>query len=561
MNSEDDTPVSEGNAKKSTESSIEESSTEESSIEESSTEKGSRKKSSTEKGTTKKASTEKGTTKKASTKKKRRVSPARRILRWVLLAWLTLIFVVGCIAVWRTSGFSSKQRPANVVKVEIPDLGSRVKRLSRAIRFPTVSDGNGNPPASALFALHEHLRVSFPKVHEHLVRENIAEYSLLYTWKGSDPSLPALILAGHLDVVPADPKRWSHDPFAGHIDRTHIYGRGAMDDKVTVMAVLEAVELLLEEGFAPKRSIYLAFGHDEEVGGYEGAKVIADILQARGVVAEATIDEGMVITEGIMDGISDPVALVGIAEKGFMNLELTARGTGGHSSMPPRKTAVGLLSQAIVRLQDKPMPGSFTDSVQQMLAYVGPEFGYKRRLVMANLWLFGGLVKGSFSEKHATDALLRTTMAPTMLEGSSKANVLAQEAKAIINLRIKPGDTEESVLKHIRKAINDERVSIRVMEMVEPQGSSNSESRVFHIMADTLRSMDPTIIVSPGLMLALTDSRHYAKISNDIYRFTAMRLGPEDLARLHGVDERIAVNNYAEIIAFNQRLIRAVAGN
>jgi carboxypeptidase PM20D1 len=496
-----------------------------------------------------------------STKKKKKRSPARRILRLVLLAWLTLVFVVGCIAVWRTSGFMSKQRPATKVKIDVPDLGSRVTRLATAIRLPTVSDGTGNPPAAELFALHEHLRVSFPRVHESLVRENIAEYSLLYTWTGQDPSLPALILAGHLDVVPADSKRWSHDPFAGDIDRTHIYGRGAMDDKVTVMAILEAVELLLEDGFVPKRSIYLAFGHDEEEGGYEGAKVIADILQARGVMAEATIDEGMVITEGIMDGILDPVALVGIAEKGFMNLELTAKGTGGHSSMPPRKTAVGLLSQAIVRLQKKPMPGSFSDSVQQMLAYVGPEFSYGRRLVMANLWLFGGMVKSSFSEKQATDALLRTTMAPTMLEGSSKANVLAQEAKAVVNLRIKPGDTEESVLKHIRKTIGDKRVSLRVMEMVAPQKSSSSESRVFHIMADSLRSIDPSIIVSPGLMLALTDSRHYAKISNDIYRFTAMRLGPDDLARLHGVDERLALNNYAEIIAFNRRLIRAVGSN
>jgi carboxypeptidase PM20D1 len=499
---------------------------------------------------------------KASKRKPRkRKSPARRILRYVLLTWLAAIFVVGCIAVWRTSGFESKQRPATHTPVAIPDLGARVERLSKAIQFPTVSDGSGNPPAAELFALHEHLRASFPLVHQTLVRENIAEYSLLYTWKGQDPTLPALILAGHLDVVPADPKRWSHDPFAGKVDRLHIYGRGAMDDKVTVMAILEAVELLLAEGFVPERSVYLAFGHDEEVGGYEGARVIADILQARGVVAEATIDEGMVITEGIMDGITDPVALVGLAEKGFMNLELVARGTGGHSSMPPRKTAVGLLSQAIVRLQKHPMPGSLSDSVEQMLAYVGPEFSYGRRLVMANLWLFGGMVKSSFSEKHATDALLRTTMAPTMLEGSSKANVLAQEAKAIINLRIKPGDTEESVLKHIRKTIDDSRVSLNVIEMVSPQESSSSDSRVFHIMADSLRSMDPSIIVSPGLMLALTDSRHYAKLSNDVYRFTAMRLGSEDLARLHGVDERIAVSNYAEIIAFNRRLIRAVASN
>ncbi|MCP4448779.1 MAG: M20/M25/M40 family metallo-hydrolase [Myxococcales bacterium] len=505
------------------------------------------------------ADTEKKPKRGAGAAKKKRKSLARRLLRVVVLLWLALLLVTGCILMWRTSGFTSSQRPATPVKVEISGPAARIERLAQAIRIQTISDGSGPPPATNLFALHEHLRVSFPRVHQSLVRENISEYSLLYTWKGKQPNLPALILAGHLDVVPADPKRWSHDPFAGTVDGSHLYGRGTMDDKVTVMALLEAVELLLEEGVIPERTIYLAFGHDEEVGGYEGAKIIADILELRGVVAEATIDEGMVITEGIMDGISDPVALVGIAEKGFMNLELLVTGAGGHSSMPPRKTAVGILSRAILRLQNNPMPGTFASSVRQMLEAVGPEFGYGRRLVMANLWLFGGMVKSSFSEKLATDALLRTTIAPTMLEGSSKENVLAQEARAVVNLRIKPGDAEESVLAHMRTAIDDPRVVLRVMEMVPPQTSSSSKSRVFHIIEDTLRSIDPSIIVAPGLMLALTDSRHYSKISTDIYRFTAMRLGPEDLQRLHGVDERISLSNYIEIIAFNRRLIRAAA--
>ncbi len=482
---------------------------------------------------------------------------ARRVLRWALLAWLVVLLVVCGIVLWRTSSFEGRQPHVVKEEIRIGDLSANVERLATAIRFRTTSTDTGAPAAKALYELHEHLRQSFPRVEKALVRENIAEYSLLYTWRGQDPTLPALILAGHLDVVPADPTRWNHEPFSGYSDGEYLYGRGAMDDKVTVLAILEATEQLLEQGFVPKRTVYFAFGHDEEVGGYQGAKEIAQMLQARGVVAEATIDEGMIITEGIMDGIAAPVALIGIAEKGFMNLELIATGEGGHSSMPPKQTAVGVLSQAIVRMQDHAFAGGFSDSVEQMLAYVGPEFSFGRRLVMANLWLFGGMVQSSFSEKPATDALLRTTMAPTMLQGSAKSNVLPQQARAVVNLRIQPGDDDQSVLTHLRKTIDDGRVTLRVMDYVAPQPASSSESRIFSIMQRALRSIDPEIIVAPGLMIAMTDSRHYAAFSKDIYRFTAMRLGPEDLARLHGANERIAIENYAEIIAFNKRVIRA----
>ncbi len=482
---------------------------------------------------------------------------ARRVLRWALLAWLVLL-LVGCgVLLWRTSRFESRQPRVAKEEIRIGDLGAKVERLAQAIRFRTTSTDSGQPSATALYKLHEHLRLSFPQVHKTLVRENIAEYSLLYTWRGQEPELPALILAGHLDVVPADPTRWSHEPFSGYSDGEYLYGRGSMDDKVTVLATLEAAEQLLAEGFVPRRTIYFAFGHDEEVGGYHGAQAIAEMLQARGVVAEATIDEGMIITEGIMDGIAAPVALIGIAEKGFMNLELIAIGDGGHSSMPPKQTAVGVLSQAIVRMQDHAFAASFSASVDQMLAYVGPEFSFGRRLVMANLWLFGGMVQSSFAEKPATDALLRTTMAPTMLQGSTKSNVLPQQARAVVNFRIKPGDDDQSVLTHLEGTIDDGRVTLRVMDYVPPQPASSSDSRIFGIMQRTLRSIDPEIIVAPGLMIAMTDSRHYAALSQNIYRFTAMRLGPEDLSRLHGTNERIAIKNYAEIITFNLRMIRA----
>ncbi len=482
---------------------------------------------------------------------------ARRIVRWILLVWLVVLLVVGGVLVLRTLLFKSKQLSIQQVQVTTAPQAEMAARLAAAIRIQTVNTESAVIEGQAFYDLHEHLRVSFPRVHSTLVRENVADYSLLYTWRGSEPHLPALVFAGHMDVVPAEGENWAVPPFSGRVDTQFVHGRGSLDDKVTVLALLEAAEQLLSEGFVPTRTLYFAFGHDEESGGHKGAFAIAQLLAARGVKAEAILDEGMVITEGILDGIDKPVALIGIAEKGLVNLELQVRSKGGHSSMPSKDSAIDLLSRALVKLRSHPMPGGIDGAVKQMFSYVGPEFGFGKKLVMANLWLFGPLVRGALSEKPATDALLRTTTAPTLVSGGIKSNVLPRQAKAIVNFRVKPGDSVDEVVKHCKEVIGDARVEIRIVDSFAPQPSSSTSSAVYQHMARSIRALDPTIVVAPGLMLGYTDSRHYAGIVKNSYRFTALRLGPDDLQRLHGRDERISIANYSEVVAFNVLMLRA----
>ncbi len=450
----------------------------------------------------------------------------------------------------------SKQPLVQKATVPLADSDAMARTLAAAIALKTVSDEDGPVAREAFLGLHDHLRTSFPLVHQELGLETVAEFSLLYTWRGKNDELPPLLLAAHLDVVPASNARWSHDPWSGDIADGYVYGRGALDDKANVLGILEAAEQLLREGFQPERTIYFAFGHDEEIGGYHGALAIAELLAARGVALEAVIDEGLVITEGVLPGLDPPLAIIGISEKGFVTVELVARGQGGHSSIPPKHTAIGILSQAIVDLEANPMPGAISGAIEEMFRYVGPELPFLRRLVMANLWLFRGRVVSTLENSQTTDALLRTTTAPTILKAGVKSNVLAQEARARVNFRLKPGDSADQVLAHVRRVINNKKVTVTALESVEAQTSSSTESRIFAVMQRSIRQVDPSIIVAPGLMLGMTDSRHYKSISPDIYRFSALRFGPEDLRRLHGVDERVSVANYAELVAFQILLIR-----
>lgn len=483
----------------------------------------------------------------------------RRLFRWILGCCLLILLILVPLLLLKTVRMESKQPTVSKVSVSLPDTGAMARRLAAAIQIPTLSDELTGVPPAPFLALHRHLEQSFPRVHSELQRETVAEFSLLYTWRGRNPQLPALLFAAHMDVVPASPEDWSHGPWSGAIVDGYVYGRGSLDDKVNVLGLLEAAEQLLSDGFVPERTMYFAFGHDEEVGGYKGAKVIAEVLASRGIELEAVVDEGMVITQGMLPGLDAPCALIGVAEKGFVNVELTVRGEGGHSSMPPPESAIGLLSRSVAQLEESPMPGSIAGAVDQMLAYVGPELPFSRKLVMANLWLFRPFVESSLEGKPATDALLRTTTAPTILQAGVKSNVLAQRARAVVNFRIKPGDTVEDVLAHVRRVVSNDGVAVRALESVEAQGSSSISSRMFSIMHRTIRRIDPTIVVAPGLMLAMTDSRHYQELAADIYRFSALRFGPEDLRRLHGVDERVSLENYAELVAFQLLLIRTAS--
>jgi carboxypeptidase PM20D1 len=364
----------------------------------------------------------------------------------------------------------------------------------------------------------------------------------------------------HQDVVPVPAETepdWTHPPFSGAIVDGHVWGRGALDDKAGLMGILEAVEALLAAGFRPRRTLHLAFGQDEEVGGTQGGAKIAQLLRSREMRPEYILDEGGFIAEGVVPGVAAPVALVGIAEKGYLTLELSVAGAGGHSSMPERSTTIGILSRALVRLEEHPFPADLACS-RLFFARVGPGMPFHKRLALANLWLFAPWVERMLSRSAEMNAGIRTTAAPTLLSAGVKENILPARATAVVNFRILPGERTEGVIERVRKVVADPRVQIRARELrSEPSPVSEVSSAGFALLERTIRQVAAAdLLVAPYLVVGATDCRHYSDLCDNIYRFSFIRVGPEDLKRVHGTDERIAVEDYAQLIRFYAQLLR-----
>jgi carboxypeptidase PM20D1 len=368
-----------------------------------------------------------------------------------------------------------------------------------------------------------------------------------------------------MDVVPVEPgtkEQWEQDPFGGQIVNGSIWGRGAIDNKSTVVGILEAVEMLLHDGFTPARTVYLAFGHDEEVGGTEGARAIAALLKRRGVDLDMVLDEGGVIGDGILAGITQPVALVGIAEKGFVTVEFSARVPGGHSSLPPAESAVGIIGAAISRLERHPLPAQLSGPTRQLFDRIGPQFVGMQRAVFANLWLTRPLVVRRLQATPATNAMVRTTMAPTVFQGGTKDNVLPSYARALVNCRILPGETIATVVAHVRRVVDDDRVAVRIAGRfsAEPSAVSPVDSQSYRMLERSIRSVTEGALVAPYLVVVVTDSRYFAELSRNVFRFQPLRLTSQDLARMHGTNERIGIREYQMAIrTYRQLLVNSTA--
>jgi len=439
------------------------------------------------------------------------------------------------------------------------DVDAAAQRLSRAIRHRTVSPvDSASQPEFERF--HAFLTESFPALHKRLARETVNQHSLLYTWQGTRTELKPILLLAHMDVVPVDPaseKSWTYPPFSGQVADGYIWGRGAMDDKASVLGILEAVERLLSEGFHPTRTIYLAFGHDEEIGGANGAAKIAATLAARSVQLEYVLDEGMNILRGVIEGVNAPVALIGVAEKGYLSVELSANAVGGHSSIPANDNAIGRISRALQRLDATPFPARLRGPTRAMFDYLGPEMGWTQKLLLANLWLFEPLVANRLSKSPLTNAILRTTLAPTTFSSGIKENVLPAQARAVINLRIMPGESTASALEHVRTAIDDPKIKLTPLPIrMEPSAVTDLGSQSFKLVERTIRQTAPEAIVAPALLVAATDSRHYAGLTKNVLRFLPITISAADTSRYHGIDERIALTDYLRCINFYAQLIR-----
>jgi len=490
--------------------------------------------------------------------RRRRRRRFRRLFSMITLGLLALMSVL----LFRTLALTSRQMagaPGPPIQI---DAAAAAARLAQALPFRTISSQDRSQfSRDAFLGLHQYLAKTFPETHRTLQRELINDYSLLYTWVGTEPTLPPMLLLGHLDVVPVEPgteKEWTYPPFSGTLADGYIWGRGAMDDKVAVLGTLEAVEHLLRQRYTPRRTVLLAFGHDEEVGGQAGAKSIVARLAQTGSRPVFILDEGMAILKGIVPGIDRPVASIGLAEKGYLSVELIAEGSGGHASMPPAHTSVGILASAIHALESHPMPAHTDGPAGALLQFLGPEMSMGPRMALANLWLFDPVLKVVLDRSAPSRALIRTTFAATMLEGSSKENVLPARARAVVNVRVHPSDSIESVMDHMTRAIGDPQVTVRRLDgvMSEPSAVSPRESPTFTILQRTIGQQFSDAIVAPGLVLGATDSRHYQSLSEQVYRFLPIRVNASDIVRIHGVNERLAVDHYADAIAFYMRLIR-----
>lgn len=446
----------------------------------------------------------------------------------------------------------------NLAQVELNEE-QVVDRMAGAIRFRTIShDDRSNFDADEFLAFHDYLRKSFPRVFERDEPTLINGYSLLFHIEGSDPSLKPIMLMGHMDVVPVDAvtlAEWTHDPFGGEVVDGEIWGRGAIDDKLSVMSFLEAVEALLRDGFEPKRSLYLSFGHDEEVGGMDGAQAVAEYLQQRGVELEFVVDEGGVVLDGVIESVNRPVALIGVAEKGYLNLRLRVDAPGGHSSQPPPQSGLGILSRAIVKLEENPFPAELTH-IRNTFDAIAPNAPFAYRLAMANTWLFGPMLKSALLKDKATAASMRTTTAATMASGSSKSNILPTRAEAVVNFRILPGETAELVRERVIDIIDDERVQVIMETNINPSPVSPTDSMGYELLAQTIRGFDNDVLVAPNLLSGGTDARYFYAVSPNVYRFVMIRATLDTLEIVHGIDERVAVEDYLTAIRFYYALIQ-----
>ncbi|RKX79209.1 MAG: hypothetical protein DRP57_13825 [Spirochaetes bacterium] len=436
--------------------------------------------------------------------------------------------------------------------------------------MPTVSYINTESIDYSNFSdFIKYLKKAFPLVHKNLKLELINNYSLLYRWEGSTASSdkkPALLLA-HYDVVPADTPiaehgaspSWDYPPFSGAVEEGYIWGRGALDNKTSLIGILEAAEQLISAGFSPKRTIYIASGYDEEIGGKNGALKTAQELKQRGILLDFVLDEGFTIIEpDIFTLLNGPIALIGIAEKGIMDIMITADGEEGHASMPPKNTAAGKLAKAIVAVEKNPFPARIIPTMKSFLKAIAPEVKGITGFILRHSGIFEFLIKKSFALSPTNNAMIRTTQAVTMLKGSEKENVLPKKASAVINIRILPGDTTESVLERIKRIINDKSVKVEVPEYFDagnPVDESNLKSEGYKIIEESIHETFPGIFTAPSIVLATTDSRHYKDVSENIFRFVPIRINKSNLKTIHGTNERIKEEDFLKVVDFYKNLI------
>jgi carboxypeptidase PM20D1 len=437
---------------------------------------------------------------------------------------------------------------------------SPAENLAQALTYKTISQQDRSAIDYAEFdKLHTFVRATYPRVFSQLEVEVINRYSLLMHWRGTDPVAVPVLFAAHMDVVPIEPGTegdWEYPPFAGTIAEGKIYGRGTLDDKQGFIGILESAEKLLAEGFAPRRGISFAFGHDEEISGPQGAVAIAARLQEQGMHFEWMIDEGgmLVADNPLVPGL--PVAMINVAEKSYLTLTLSTTGPGGHSSRPPKVSTIGRLSAALAKIEQNPFPPRLVGPVEAMLEAVGPHSSQPRRFMFENLWLTGDMVANEMADDPMSNSFVRTTTALTLFNAGVKENVVPQQAEAKVNFRLLPGDTPEMVVSYIEDLIDDPAIKISFDSWSDRAPVADYPDGGFAVIAEAVKTVYPEAVVVPSLLAGATDTRHYVKEVDNHYRFHGMIINAEQADSIHGSNEYLSVESFDKMIEITVQMMR-----
>ncbi len=483
-----------------------------------------------------------------------------------------VVAILVAVVLWNTSQFGPKTSAQAAITLPEPpavDVAAAAESLGAAIRIQTVTYASGDPKPGAdqpWIDLEAALRARYPAIFAKMTMEKVETHAMLMTWAGTDPSLPPVILMAHQDVVPVNPGTdadWTHGPFGGVVADGYIWGRGAMDDKGSLIAILEAGDALTKSGWTPKRTVIFAFGHDEEVSG-RGAEAIFALLKSRNVTPAMVLDEGYAVLDNYpLTG--KPAALIGVAEKGYISLSITATTEGGHSSRPPRESGAVRIARALVALEENQMPADLSAApFNEMIQAVSPDLPFMTKMAFANQWLLGSVIAGQVGGDASANAIVRTTTAPTMLTGSIKDNVLPQRASAVVNFRVHPNDTVASVTQHVKDVTaHIEGLTVAPYEDgigSEPSPVSATDSEAYRVLEAVARATGGgEVPVAPALVIGATDARYASAISKDaIYRFAPAIYDDTDLNGFHGTNERLSVENLGRMIKGYAQIMMAL---
>ena len=475
------------------------------------------------------------------------------MIGYIILGLVALFFAVILI---RTLNFKPKAQPQTSQETVSFDKDAATDALAQLIRCKTISYSD---PALEDDAEFEKLISLLPQLYPNVFKtcsfDRLPDRGLLFKWSGKKPGDPAIMMA-HYDVVPVNEENWDKAPFDAIIEDGCLWGRGTLDTKGTFNGVLFAADTLISQGYQPEHDMYFAFSGGEEVSG-KGAPNIVDWFEKNGITPSIVVDEGGAVVENVFPGVKQPCAVIGIAEKGFMNVEFKNLSSGGHASSPKPHTPVGILSQACCDIESNPFDAHMVGPASQMFDTLGRYSTFLYKMIFANMWCFGWVIdllgKKSGGEMNA---LIRTTVAFTQMQGSSARNVIPPEATMVANMRLNPADTVESAVETLKNIISNDAVEITVLEGTNPSRVSRTDCEAWDKVSAAVLETWPGCIVSPYLMVACSDSRHYGRISDKVYRFCAMDLTAEERSTIHGNNEKVRLENIWRAVEFYIRLMK-----